>query len=263
MPCFSHTSFGKPLSILDKWAIENKLRNKQAPDTTSSMTSYQEMDDYYKKELQAIKVCMEIERAQLAAEADRMVNSANNMVAQSANSPYSNDETYPSSSKIDEVCKGAGSKGGGFDWEIVSDINGFVGIGSEWLKTESIAASKQVYKYGQSFYDNGQRFVKSSLQITRESKIFNLRAAKLFGRVGAKTVVANTVINGVGFVSNPTVDQGIWSSGMIGLGIFGIACPPILVYSVILDQVGKDGIRQVWEHDMKMYREYGRLPRPH
>jgi len=112
MPCFSHTSFGKPLSILDKWAIENKLRNKQGPDTTSSMTSYHEMDDYYKRELQAMKVTMEIERAQLAAEADRMLNSVNDMVNRSSKSPYSNDEAYPSSSKIDEVCKGATSRRG-------------------------------------------------------------------------------------------------------------------------------------------------------
>jgi len=112
MPCFSHTSFGKPLSILDKWAIENKLRNKQAPDTTSSMTSYHEMDDYYKRELQAMKVTMEIERAQLAAEADRMLKSVNDMVNRSSKSPYPNDEAYPSSSKIDEVCKGANSSGG-------------------------------------------------------------------------------------------------------------------------------------------------------
>jgi len=124
MPCFSHTSFGKPLSILDKWAIENKLRNKQAPDTTSSMTSYREMDDYYKKELQAIKVTMEIERAQLAAETERMLNSANDMVSRSSESPYSNDEAYPSSSKIDEVCKGANSSSEG----MIKPVNGAIGF---------------------------------------------------------------------------------------------------------------------------------------
>jgi len=70
------------------------------------------MDDYYKKELQAIKVTMEIERAQLAAEAEQMLNSVNDMVIRSSKSPYSNDEAYPSSSKIDEVCKGANSNDG-------------------------------------------------------------------------------------------------------------------------------------------------------
>jgi hypothetical protein len=58
---------------------------------------------------------------------------------------------------------------------------------------------------------------------------------------------------------NPAVDQGVWSSGMIVLGVVGVACPPLLIYSVGLDQIGKDVIQEAWENDM--YRKYGQLPR--
>ncbi|WP_321299034.1 hypothetical protein [Marinifilum fragile] len=152
-------------------------------------------------------------------------------------------------------------QGGRRNLNIVSDINGFVGLGAEWFKGEMMVAFKQVYKYGQSYYMNGERYVKSALQITRESKVYNLRSAKFMGRIGATSTVANTVINGAQFAMNPTADQGVWSSGMIALGAVSVVCPPLLIYSVGLDQIGKDVIRETWENDMYMYRKYGQLPR--
>jgi hypothetical protein len=146
-------------------------------------------------------------------------------------------------------------------WGIVSDVNGYVGVAAELMRSEFKAASRHVFKYGQSYYKDGKRLVKSALQITRESQVFNLKGAKLFGRIGAKTVVANTVINGAEFAMNPTIDQGVWSAGMVGLGVVGVACPPLLGYSLLLDRIGKDVIQQSWENKLHMYREYRQLPR--
>ena len=150
----------------------------------------------------------------------------------------------------------------GPDLGTLSTINSIVGLTADWLNSEFKSMSKQVFKYGQSYIKDGKHYVKTALQITRESKIANLKAAKFFGKLGTKTIIANTVINGVEFGFNPTPEQGVWSSGMIGLGIVGTICPPVIVYSIVLDQVGMDGIQQVWEHEMHMYREYGVLPRP-
>jgi len=191
MPCFSHTSFGKPLSILDKWAIENKLRNKHVPDTTSSMTSYHEKDDYYKRELQARKVTMEIERAQLAAEADRMLNSVNDMVNRSSKSPYSNDEAYPSSSKIDEVCKGASSGGNNRNaW--IDDVE--TGVKHSFTMT-TITSLESMTADGARGFLNGREavFKQRATYFSRTCYGLGLLSAKAHWGVGA-------TISTIGFV---------------------------------------------------------------